>query len=41
MLSQKILDQKAYWQAIKPSIRQIEHSKGVIAIDDTLDNFPK
>jgi hypothetical protein len=40
MLSQPILDGKAYWQSIKKSVRQIEKADGVIAIDDTLEEKP-
>lgn len=40
MLSQPILDAKAYWQSIKKSVRQIEKADGVIAIDDTLEEKP-
>lgn len=40
MLAQPILDAKTYWQSIKKSVRQIEKSEGVIAIDDTLEEKP-
>ena len=40
MLGQDELDQQTYWQLIKPSVRQIEKTDGVISIDDTLEEKP-
>lgn len=40
MLAQDILDQKAYWHSIKPTVRQIEKEEGLISIDDTLEEKP-
>jgi DDE superfamily endonuclease len=40
MLAQNILDQKEYWQVIKPTVRQVEKVKGVISIDDTIEEKP-
>lgn len=40
MLAQDILDQKAYWGTIKPTVRQIEKEEGLISIDDTLEEKP-
>ena len=40
MLAQDILDQKAYWHGIKPTVRQIEKEDGLISIDDTLEEKP-
>lgn len=40
MLAQNILDQKEYWQVIKPTVRQVEKAKGVISIDDTIEEKP-
>lgn len=40
MLAQIILDQKEYWQAIKKTVRQVEKPKGVISVDDTIDEKP-
>ena len=40
MLAQNILDQKEYWQLIKKTVRQIEKPKGVISVDDTIEEKP-
>ncbi len=40
MLAQDILDQKAYWRSIKPTVRQIEKAEGIISIDDTIEEKP-
>jgi hypothetical protein len=40
MLAQSELDAKTYWKYIKPSIRQLESPKGIISVDDTIENKP-
>jgi hypothetical protein len=40
MLAQPLLDQKTYWNIIKPSIRKIEKADGLISIDDTISEKP-
>lgn len=40
MLAQNALDQKQYWQIVKPTIRKIEKADGVISIDDTISEKP-
>lgn len=40
MLAQDPLEQKKYWQIIKPTIRSIEKEDGLISIDDTISNKP-
>lgn len=39
-LGQRLFDQKDYWRCIKPIVRQIEHPKGLIKIDDTIQAKP-
>lgn len=40
MLAQAELDQKAYWQLIKPTVRRIESDSDTISVDDTLEHKP-
>lgn len=40
MLAQSELDAKTYWKSIKPSLRQLESSNGIISVDDTIENKP-
>lgn len=40
MLAQDEIDQSLYWKLIKPTIRQVESSAGVISVDDTKENKP-
>lgn len=39
-LGQKLFTQKDYWKMIKPLVRKVEHSMGIIKIDDTLLEKP-
>ena len=39
-LGQKPYDGKAYWQLLKPVVRQIEHEAGVLVVDDTIEAKP-
>jgi DDE superfamily endonuclease len=40
MLAQDEIEQSLYWKMIKPTIRQVESSEGVISVDDTIENKP-
>jgi hypothetical protein len=40
MLAQDEIEQSLYWKLIKPTIRQVESSEGVISVDDTIENKP-
>ncbi len=40
MLAQSELDAKTYWKYIKPSIRQLQSTNGIISVDDTIENKP-
>lgn len=40
MLSRKELTQKEYWHAIKGLLRKVESSKGIIKVDDTIEEKP-
>ena len=40
MLAQGEIEQSLYWKMIKPTIRQVESSEGVISVDDTIENKP-
>ncbi|MDZ7897823.1 MAG: hypothetical protein U5N85_07315 [Arcicella sp.] len=37
MLAQDKIEQSLYWKMIKPTIRQVESSEGVISVDDTTE----
>ncbi len=39
-LGQQRLTQKDYWKCVKPIVRRIESSEGVIKIDDTIEHKP-
>lgn len=40
MLAQDEIEQSLYWKMIKPTIRQVESSEGIISVDDTIENKP-
>ena len=37
MLAQDEIEQSLYWKLIKPTIKQVKSSEGVISIDDTIE----
>jgi len=39
-LGQRQFNQVDYWRCIKPIVRKIEHSEGVLKIDDTIEEKP-
>jgi hypothetical protein len=40
MLGNRLFTQQEYWQAIKPLVRRIETPRGIIKIDDTIEEKP-
>jgi len=39
-LGQRLFNQMDFWKCVKPIVRKLEHSQGVIKIDDTIEEKP-